>query len=89
LFNIFIFSEVEDLAYRRIGTWRNLDQVKPHLHGKAKRVGGGHDAELVCIVIDDSNLRRLDLLIDARPLLVFGRRDDGPDDVQSPFVDDE
>ncbi len=63
---VLVFAVVDDLAHRRIGIWRDFDEVKPTFFGDADSLRGGQDTELMLtILLDDADLRRANALIDA------------------------
>ena len=41
LFFVFVFAEIEDLANRRIGVGRHLDEIEPGFDGSGEGVGFG------------------------------------------------
>ncbi len=63
---------VEDLADRRIGVRRDLDQVQPDFLGGLQSRGGGHDALLLSVLIDQQDAQRADVFVHA--WAVLGRR---------------
>jgi hypothetical protein len=64
--------EVENLADRRRGIRRDLDEVETGLRGSRQRVVDVDDAEVVTGFADQLNLRDADFTVDARAFL--GRR---------------
>ena len=65
-----VFPIIEDPADRRICLWRHLHQIEILLIRKPQCLRNGNDAQLVSPVIDQENLARPDLLVDAW-LVVF------------------
>ena len=69
---VFHLAVVEDLADRRIDVSRDLDKIQACVGCFADRIPYRDDAELIAILVDEANLCRLDILVDARSLA--GRR---------------
>src|SRR5579872_95156 len=68
-----VLAVVEDLADRRVGVRRHLDQVEPRLLGGLQCGGGGHDALFFTLLIDQEHAGDTDIFIDARAVLGRGR----------------
>jgi len=65
LFSVLEFAVVSYFGDRRIGIRRYFNQIQPSRFGLAEGVSERHDAEILSGFIDDAELRRLDLMIDA------------------------
>src|SRR3546814_6336581 len=55
---IFEFADVQELAYRRIGIGRDLDQVEPDLGRRFNRFGSQHNAQIFAFSVDYADLGR-------------------------------
>src|SRR5207248_11409782 len=58
-------SEVDDLANRRLGVRRDLNQVHAFFARSANCFASLHHAELLAIVTDDAHLRHADAFVDS------------------------
>jgi hypothetical protein len=65
---------VRDLADRRVGCGRDLDEVEAALPGQLDGLDGGHDAEGVALLVDDPDFARRDHLVDPVGLGFGGHR---------------
>jgi len=65
-------ADVEDLADRRIGIGRDLDEVEADRVGARLRVADRDDPDILPILIDETDLSDVDFAVDARALA--GRR---------------
>ena len=62
---IFVFADVEELADRRIGIGRDLDEVEADFGGLLDRFGGEQDAQILAILIDHAHLGHGDEFVEA------------------------
>ena len=65
---VFELAEIEDLADRRIGIGRDLDQIEAGLGGHVERFARGDDPDHLAVFLDKSDARHGDLGVDARPV---------------------
>src|SRR4029453_9316363 len=65
---VFVFAVVGNLGDWRNGIGGDLDQVETGLLGHVDRFAGADDADHVAVLVDQSDLRRLDFAVDARTL---------------------
>ncbi|KAF5045331.1 hypothetical protein DSECCO2_482370 [anaerobic digester metagenome] len=65
LFLVEILAVVHDLADRRLGVGRHLDQVKTQLFGTFQGLGHAHDAQLVPVISYNPDFLGPDLLVPA------------------------
>jgi len=56
---------VHDLADRRVGGGRDLDEVEPLLPGDLQRFGQGFDPELRAVGADQADLTSANAIVDA------------------------
>ena len=80
---IFVLADVEELADRRIGVGRDLDQVEADFGGLLDRFGGQQDAEILAILIDHAHLGRGDEFVEAGAV---ERRGGGTPDLRGTYV---
>jgi hypothetical protein len=66
-------ADVEELADRRIGVGRDLDQIEANSGRLLDRLAGVHDAQILAILVDHAHLWDVDHLVVARPALDGGR----------------
>jgi hypothetical protein len=57
-------SVVHDLADRRIGVWRDLNQIQPHFLGPFDSIGGADDSNLFAFFVDQANFRITNEFVD-------------------------
>ena len=62
---IFVFADVEELADRRIGIGRHLDEVEADFGGLLDRFGGQQDPDILAILIDHAHLGHGDEFVEA------------------------
>lgn len=60
-----IFAIIQYLAYRRTCLRRDFHQVQVVFHGHVDGVTAGHDTQLLSVLVDDADLSRTDIVIDA------------------------
>lgn len=65
---ILIFSVVDDFRHRRVGIWRNLDEIEPCFRGNDNCLPGRNNPVIFTKMIYESNCRSENLFIDTRPL---------------------
>ena len=68
-----VFPVVQDLADRRHGVGRNLDQIETGLRGLAQCVCDGDGSEVGTVLVDQVNLANANVFIDALAVLLDGR----------------
>lgn len=66
---ILVFAVIENLADRRRGIGRNLDQVEFSRNRAVKRVLYAYDTDIVAGMIDETDFLDVDLLVNARAVL--------------------
>ena len=71
-------SVVHQLAHRRSGLGRDLDQVQPLFVSNPQRLRGGHDAQLLPLGTDQADLPVIDGFIQFMHLLTNGRNTSVP-----------
>ena len=69
---VLVLAVVDDLAHRRLGTGRDLDQIKFSLFSKFSCLESGHDAEHLTVRSDHTDFPVANLFID-----LVGRGCDG------------
>jgi hypothetical protein len=62
---VFVLAEIEDLADRRLGIGRNLDQVETGLGGASEGLSRGNDADIVAGGVDELDVWIVNALVDA------------------------
>ena len=67
-----ILAVIQDLADRRRGVGRNLDQIEPGLLGLGQCVCDGDSSEVCTVGADQVNLFDADVLVGARAVLLDG-----------------
>lgn len=60
------FAEIHDAAYRGVSLRRHHNQIKSLFISQIKGLAAGHDAELLSVLSDESDLLFLNVLIDKR-----------------------
>ncbi len=70
---VLVGSVVEKATNWRGGVRSNLDEIVASLKRNPKSIRGWHDAELLVVFVDQSNLGNPDELIDAKPFLNLER----------------
>ena len=70
---IFVLAVIQDLAHRRLGIGRDLDQVEPRLNRARQGFGRGDHADIVAGSVDELDVRDVDALVDARAALFGGK----------------
>jgi hypothetical protein len=68
-----VFAIVQDLADRRHGVGRNLDQIETGLRGLGQRVCDRDGSEVGTVLVDQVNLANANIFIDALAVLLDGR----------------
>jgi len=68
-----VFAVVQDLADRRHGVGRNLDQIETGFRGLGQGVCDGGGPEVGTVLVDKVNLANTDVFIDALAVLLDGR----------------
>jgi hypothetical protein len=68
-----VLAVIQDLADRRHGVGRNLDQIETGLCGLGQRVGDGDGSEVGTVGVDQVNLANADVFVDALAILLDGR----------------
>jgi hypothetical protein len=68
-----ILAVIQDLADRRHGVGRNLDQVEPGFGGLGQRVCYGDGSEVRTVFVDQVNLANANVFVDALAVLLDGR----------------
>jgi hypothetical protein len=63
---IFEFAVIENFAYGRRRSWRDFDKIKAGFSGDGDGFGGFYNAALFTMMVDQENLRDVDVVIDAR-----------------------
>jgi hypothetical protein len=61
---VFELAEIHDLADRRLGVRRNLDQIETGFFGHCHCAGGGHHTDIFAISPDETDFRGTDAFID-------------------------
>ena len=74
---IFVLADVEELADRRVGVGRDLDEVEADFGGLLDRFGGEQDAQILAIFIDHAHFGHGDELVEAGAVKRRRRRDAG------------
>jgi len=69
---VLVLAVVGDLGDWRDGIWRDLDEIETGLLGHFNRLACAQHTDHVAVFVDQADLRRLDLVVDARTVL--GRR---------------
>ena len=67
-----VLAVIQDLADRRRGVWRNLDQIEPGLGGLGERVCDGEGSEVRTVGADQVNLFDANVLVGAGAVLLDG-----------------
>jgi hypothetical protein len=67
-----VLAVIQDLADRRRGVWRNLDQIEPGLGGLGQCVCDGEGSEVRTVGADQVNLFDADVLVGAGAVLLDG-----------------
>ena len=70
---IFEFAEIHDLADRRFGIWRNLNQIQPCLLSHLHCTGGCDHADIFAVRSDQPDFRATDTIIDTRACVTLRR----------------
>ena len=55
---------IHNLAHRRVGVRRNLNQVQPKFGGRVQGLAGRNNTDLLPVRVDNSNLPGPDILVD-------------------------
>ena len=69
---VFELAEVHDLADRRVYVRRHLNEVEAGVGGAVERVTGADNAEVVAFIIDEANIRHVNIAIGAELILLVG-----------------
>ena len=64
---ILVFAEVEDLADRRLGVGRDLDEIESRLYGPGQGIDFGHDADVLSRLVNQSYFAGPDCVVDPGP----------------------
>ena len=64
LFLEFEFSVIENFGDRRLGIWRNLNEIKPSFLGHNHGLPGWHDANIVAVSINQAHVSAFDAVVD-------------------------
>jgi hypothetical protein len=67
-----VFAVVQDLADRRYGVGRDLDQVEAGIQGLGQGVCDRDGTEVGAVLVDQVNLTNADIFIDALAVLLDG-----------------
>jgi hypothetical protein len=74
LLAVAILSKVHELADDRVGLRGDLDEIQVPTARLLDRFGKGHDAQLLAVLVNDSNFFRPNLLVLANPTIRSGDR---------------
>ena len=70
---IFVLAVIQDLAHRRLGIGRDLDQIEPGFNRARQGLGRGNHADIVAGSVDELDVGNVDALVDARAALFGGK----------------
>src|SRR5262245_55479967 len=82
---VFVFAEIEDLAHRRFGIGRDLDQVETGFRRAGEALGRGDHADIVAGRVDKLDFWSVDGLVDAGAPPIGRKLRRSPYDVSSPL----
>ena len=70
---VFVLAVIQDLAHRRLGIGRDLDQIEPGFNRARQGFGRGNHADIVAGSVDELDVGNVDALVDARAALFGGK----------------
>ena len=68
---VLVLAVIDKPAHRRLRIWRNFYEIEPACFRFAQGVLWTHDAELFTFFVDDADLGRANLMIDARSIFYW------------------
>src|SRR6056297_3515552 len=61
---VLVLAEIHDLADRRRGVWRDLDEIEPRLLGHLHGAGRCHDTDIFTVCADEADFGGADTVVD-------------------------